>query len=227
MDKQARYFALGWATLFLGVPLLLYFIGDVPRRTLLKEIIGILTILAFFQMLAQLYATRCNSPLLHTLKAGAIVRFHKVAGYIATAFILAHPLLIVLPRYFEAGISPEEAFWTMITTPAPGVVTGIGAWCLLLLLAVTSLFQKRLPLGYAAWRRLHATLSIALIPVASWHVADLGRHADILLVMVIALLASGGMLLTMTSSISSTFLKEKCNILLTKKKSAACPGDLS
>ncbi|WP_136797542.1 ferric reductase-like transmembrane domain-containing protein [Desulfosediminicola ganghwensis] len=209
MEKHTTRPALQWCTLFIGIPLLFYLTGDFPRRSILKETISLLTLMAFFQLLGQLYTTRCNTRLVRDAGAPKLVRVHKIAGYIGIALILVHPLLIVVPRYFEAGIGPGEAFLTMVTTTTPGVLTGLASWGLMLALAVTSLFQKRIPLTYLSWRRLHASLSIAFIPAASWHVANLGRHASPAMTIMIVLMAAGGMLLTIKATVARRLLRVK------------------
>ena len=49
------YNRLAGILFFLALPLLFWALGDVPRRTFLKEIISILTIVAYFLMLGQFF----------------------------------------------------------------------------------------------------------------------------------------------------------------------------
>ena len=115
--------------------------------------------------------------MLSSFKMGNIVKIHKVIGYIFVSVLLIHPFLLVVPRYFEAGIDPLDAFLTIVTTwETPGVVMGILAWFLMVILGLTSLLRSRLPVGYKAWRILHGVLAIAFIVLSCWHVVDLGRH---------------------------------------------------
>lgn len=44
------------------------------------------------------------------------ISIHKWIGYIFIPILIVHPFFIVLPRFFEGGIEPVEAFWVMITT---------------------------------------------------------------------------------------------------------------
>ncbi len=188
---------------FIGLPLLFYATGDLPRRTVLKESISIVTILAFCLMLAQFFLTRTNRWMLSGSLMSTIISTHKVIGYTFICVLLAHPFLIVVPRYYESGVEPIEAFFTIITTfTSIGVVLGICAWALLLILGVTSLFRKVLPLPYKTWRILHGILSALFIALASWHAIDLGRHTDSLLSSYVVITVVIGILLLLKTYIS-------------------------
>lgn len=169
---------------FVGVPLLLYTIGDAPRRTLLKEVISVGTLLAFAAMLGQFFMARSNTWLLSVFKPPQIQKVHKYIAYTAVGIILLHPLLIVLPRALEGGIKPLDALVTMITDFGNlGVVLGLIAWVLLLVLSVTAFFRKPLiphfKLRYRGWRYLHGGLAVTFTVLALWHAIALGRHTDI------------------------------------------------
>jgi len=113
---------------------------------------------------------------------------------------LVHPFFIVIPRFFEAGVEPVEAFITLITTyDSTGVVLGIIAWFLMLIIGLTSFFRKKLSLSYINWRLLHGILSIVFIIIASWHAIDLGRHIDLPISIFIILLAGVGVLLLLNT----------------------------
>ena len=108
---------------FIGLPLMFYAIGDAPRRTVLKEAISIATLLAFASMLGQFFMVRSNTWLLSVFKPPQIQKGHKYIAHTAVALILAHPVLIVLPRNLEGGVRPWDAFVTMITT-----FESLGVW---------------------------------------------------------------------------------------------------
>jgi hypothetical protein len=76
------------------------------------------------------------------------MNYHKIIGYTFAIALLVHPVLLVVPRFLEAGVGPGEAFITILTTfTSQGVVVGIIAWCLLLVLAITSFIRRKLPMG--------------------------------------------------------------------------------
>lgn len=165
---------------FLALPLLFWALGDTPRRSFLKEIISILTILAYFLMLGQFFLSRGNKKVLKPHKMGKVVNLHKWIGYIFVSILLVHPFLIVVPRFFEAGIAPADAFTTLISTwDSQGLILGMVAWGLMLILGITSIFRNSLGMKYTTWRVFHGLLSIAFISLATWHAMDLGRHTDL------------------------------------------------
>lgn len=179
-------------SLFLILPLLIWATGNFPERSLLKESLSLITILAFCQMMGQFFWARTSRLVQADIKMGRVVKYHKVIGYIFVAIMLFHPIYIIIPRFFEAGISPLDAFITIITTVRQGVVLGIIAWCLMLLLGVTSYFRESLPFKYKTWRMLHALMGIAFMVMAAWHVIDLGRHTNIAMAIYISVLAGSG-----------------------------------
>ena len=183
------------AILFIGMPLLFWTSGDFARRSVLKESLSILIILAFFLMLGQFFLTRGSRSTMENFRFGKIIKIHKYIGYIVVLIVLAHPFLIVLPRYFEAGVDPVDAFLTIISTfNSPGIVLGMVAWCLLLLLGLTALLRNRLGMEYRVWRWLHGVLSAAFIILGTWHAIDLGRHTDNAMSIYMIIVAAAGLL---------------------------------
>jgi len=184
MKIGAKSYALVAAVaVFIGLPLLLYSLGDAPRRSMMKEALSILTLLAFSLLLGQFFLARSNETILSLFKPRQIRAVHKVIAYGAVGVMLFHPFLIVLPRCYEAGVKPWDAFVTMITTfESLGVLLGLGAWVLLLLLAVTSFFRilliQRFNIKFPAWRYFHVGLAVVFVTLAIWHAIDLGRHTD-------------------------------------------------
>ncbi|MGB3210018.1 MAG: ferric reductase-like transmembrane domain-containing protein [Desulforhopalus sp.] len=197
MKRQTHPFGLVPAfMLFIGLPLFFYAIGDFPRRSLLKESISVLTILGFCLMLMQFFLVRSNKNLLGGYKMGKVIKVHKFIGYILISILLLHPFLLVVPRFFEAGVDPVDGFITILSTYDNfGVVSGMVAWCMMLVLLITASFRGKIQLVYSTWRLVHGLLSIAFIVFASWHAIDLGRHTNRIFSAYILILATSGMLL--------------------------------
>ena len=192
--------------MFIALPLICLALGDFPRRTFLKEAISILTILAFFLMLGQFYLTRGNTAILIKIKMSKILKVHKFIGYVFIPVLLLHPFLIVLPRFFESGVSPMDAFITLITTfNCTGIILGMFAWALMLTIGLTSLLRNKLPLSYKAWRVVHGVLSVLFISLASWHVTNMGRHMDTAMSVLVIILAGIAVLLIL----KTYFLKQR------------------
>lgn len=181
---------------FVVVPLVYLILGNFSERSLLKDIISFVTIIAFFMMVAQFFLVRSNKVMLTGYKMGKIIKGHKVIGYIFITILFVHPFFIVVPRFFESGVDPLDAFKTIITTyEVKGLLLGVIAWFLMILLGLTSLFRSRLPMKYTTWRVFHGILSILFILLASLHVIGLGRHSDKMVTFYIVFLVIGGLFL--------------------------------
>ncbi len=191
---------------FIGVPLLIWATGNFPKRSLLKESLSIITILAFCQMMGQFFGARTSRYVMTDLKMSKVVKYHKIIGYTFVLTLFFHPFYLVLPRFFESGVSPVDAFITIITTLNQGVVLGIIAWSLMLVLGITAFARKKLPMKYKTWRIFHGILGMLFISVAAWHVIDLGRYSNLAMSIFISMLAAGGILLLLKTY---TFKKSK------------------
>ena len=201
MEKQIKTYNIILAiAVFIGLPILFWALGDFPQRSNLNEAISIITLLSFSLMIGQFFLARSNKQILKAHKMSMIVKYHKYIGYIFISILLVHPFLIVIPRYFEAGVEPIDAFITIITSfNSTGIIFGIIAWGCMLLLGLTSFFRNHLGLTYKTWRVFHGISSIIFIGVALLHVIDLGRHSDTLFsIFFISLSAIGILLLLKT-----------------------------
>ncbi|MFH1215510.1 MAG: ferric reductase-like transmembrane domain-containing protein [Pseudomonadota bacterium] len=147
-------------------------------------------------MIGQFFWARTNRGVVQDLTMRNVIKYHKIIGYIFATALLIHPVLLVVPRFFESGVAPADAFFTIITTfTSQGVVLGIIAWCLMLTLGVTSLARKKLPMKYTTWRFFHGILAMLFIFFATWHVIDLGRHTSPAMAAFIIILSTAGVLL--------------------------------
>ena len=215
MDNRIKtYNRIAAIALFIALPGLIYTLGDFPRRTLIKEAISLLTIFAFFIMLMQFFLSRTNRTILHGHKMVKVVKWHKVLGYVFVSILLLHPLLIVLPRYYEAGISLNDAFTELLSHFShQGLFLGLTAWILMIIIGLTSFFRNNLPFTYKTWRVIHGYLSIAFILIASLHVLDMGRHINKPMAWLIIILSiSGVAMLLKTYIFKSVPQKNNTNV---------------
>ena len=196
---------------FTGTPLLIWSLGDFSERSLLKTSLAVITILAFCQMIDQFFWTRTNRYAVKNLKMNKLIKYHKIIGYTFVITLLLHPVLLIVPRFFESGVAPVDAFITIITTFNQGVVLGIIAWCLMLTLGITSLAPKKLPMKYKTWRIFHSTLAMMFISIAAWHVIDLGRHSSHAMSIFISILTAGG-ILHLLKAYTSTLSKKTSEV---------------
>ena len=212
---------------FLTLPALIYSTGDTaPTRTILKDSISILTIIAFFQMLGQFYLARSIKYPIAGHVQKEIFGLHILLGCLCTTLLLVHPLLIVLPHYFESGISPLQAFMIIITTGSPGVLTGLAAWLLLLTIFISSLLRNRIPLRYRDWRRLHGLMSSAFIVLGGWHAIYLGRHMNRPLSAYIIVLFAAGLFSLMQKYISEQLKERERKRWVLPEKSTPYQGEV-
>ena len=201
-EYHQRNYLIQATTIFIGLPLFLWALGDFPRRTVLKEFFSILFILAFCQMIGLFFLSRGNKSAVKSFRMNTVVKYHKFIGYLCVGMFLIHPFLLVVPRYFESGVSPIEAFITIITTfDSRGIVLGIIAWCLMLILGILSLIRNRLPIKYTSWRFFHGILAMVILAVVTFHVIDLGRHADLAISIYFIILAVSSELLLLKTYI--------------------------
>lgn len=185
---------------FVALPLMLYAMGDFPHRSLFKEGLSVATILAFMLVLGQFFLARSNATLLSLFNPRKIQQLHKYIAYFALSILLLHPVLIVLPRYFEAGVKPFDALILMLTSfDKLGVVLGMIAWVLMLVLGASAMFRmvliKRFSIKYRNWRYFHGGLSLGFVGLATWHSIELGRHTNAPMAVLMIVLAMIGALL--------------------------------
>lgn len=188
-----KYHLIGAVLVFVVLPVMFLNLGDFPKRSFLKESLSMLTVLAFSLILGQFFLVRSNQHFTRVFKFSRVLSLHKLIGYSVVAIFLVHPFLIVLPRFYESGVSPFDALITILTTfESMGIVLGLISWSLMLLIGATSLFRDRLDMSYKTWKLFHGILSILFIATASWHAIELGRHTDKIISIFIILLATVG-----------------------------------
>ena len=196
--------------IFVIIPLFILSLQTLPPRTLLKESTSVLVIVGFFFLLGQFYLNRSNKVFIKIYKMVKIIKFHKIIGYLVIAIFFIHPFLIVLPRFFEAGVDPIYAFWLMITDfKSLGIIFGLIAWCVMIALLLTSFYKDKLNMTYSKWRLLHIVLSVVFISTALWHVIDLGRHMNEIMILFIFLLVCIAVYQLRKLYFSKNYKKEK------------------
>ena len=196
--------------IFVIIPLFILSLQTLPPRTLLKESTSVLVIVGFFFLLGQFYLNRSNKFFVKIYKMFKIIKLHKIIGYLVIAIFFIHPFLIVLPRFFEAGVDPIYAFWLMITDfKSLGIIFGLIAWCVMIALFLTSFYKDKLNMTYSKWRLLHIVLSLVFISAALWHVIDLGRHMNEIMILFIFLLVCIAVYQLRKLYFSKNYKKEK------------------
>lgn len=165
---------------FIGVPFLIFVLGDFPRRNALSETISLITILGFSLLISQFFYSRINKRLVKKIRMVHVLRIHKFIGYAFISILLLHPFFIIVPKFFDNAVTPVEAFFKLITTfDSLGIMLGLIAYAVMLILLVTAFFRFKLHLKYKAWRNFHGYLTLLFVITATWHVITLGRHSNI------------------------------------------------
>ena len=176
-------------TILIGLPIIFFILGNLPQRTILKNSISIITIISFFILFGQFFLSKINESIKDIFNYAKVVKVHKRIGYVVLPILIIHPILVVVPRFFEVGASPSESFIKMITTlDSLGVILGIIAWILMLSLGLTSMFRNKLNISYKTWKVFHGVLSLFFIIFASWHAIEIGRHMNLAMSILIILL---------------------------------------
>lgn len=179
LDLLKKYNYISFVVVFIALPILLFCLGDFPPRSVLKNSISIVTLLAFSLILGQFFLSRTNNFTKNIHNFKNVLSLHKIIGYFAVTLFFFHPFLLVLPRYFEVGPNPIDSFIQIVTNfESLGIILGLIAWALMLLIGITALLRKKLSISYKKWRVFHGLVSLIFIIVATWHSVDLGRHTN-------------------------------------------------
>lgn len=103
----------------------------------------------------------------------ALVHFHRYVGVAGTAFIFAHPVLLIVlvdPTYIER-VNPFTAPWA-------GRFGTLAVVCLLVVIA-TSVWRLKLRISYEVWQALHLVLSTVAVVAALVHVQLIHHYVDL------------------------------------------------
>lgn len=197
MNKNSKsIYILIALSIFIITPYVIFIFQNLPQRTILKEAISFLVILAFSLVLGQFFLTRINRVFIKVFKMIKVLKLHKIIGYLVIGIFLIHPFLIVLPRYFEAGVDPMDALIMIITNfNSMGIIFGLIAWTFMVILLISSFLRNNLTLTYISWRKLHAILAVVFVIFSLLHILDLGRHSNEFMAVFMILLALVGVLL--------------------------------
>jgi len=99
----------------------------------------------------------------------AVVQFHRQISPVMTAFILAHPLLLLARNANVLGL------FNPVTAPWRARFAVISTVCLLVVV-LTSVWRRRLRIRYEVWQGLHTVLATASVLFALAHIALVGRY---------------------------------------------------
>ncbi len=100
-----------------------------------------------------------------------MLQFHRQAGLVATCFILAHPIILLIA---------EPAFLQFLNPsiyPARAVVLSIASVAIIAIV-VTTVWRKTFGIPYEWWRTAHGSLALLIVMVGLIHVMLVGHYID-------------------------------------------------
>lgn len=163
-----------WLGLYLAVttvPLIFASLGPPTGRGFVTELAIALGFVGLAMMGTQFALVPRFPAVAAPFGEDAVVQFHRQVSYVATAFILAHPALLLLGKAHSIVLlNPMQAPWRARFALAATL-------CLLVVMA-TSIWRRRLGLTYEMWQLLHALLATAAVVLALAHIALVGHYVD-------------------------------------------------
>ena len=94
-----------------------------------------------------------------------LVRLHRALGLLATALLLAHPLLLI-PDFGTRLLTRLNTHWYFWLARI--------ALATLLLHVAAALLRRGIPLQYQTWRRIHALFALAILTLGTLHSLAVG-----------------------------------------------------
>ncbi len=166
---------LGIYIVIVVAPLAIAAAGDVPPgRGLWLEFAVALGFVGLAMMWLQFALTARFKWIAPTFGLDTLMQFHRQAGLVAFAFILAHPLILFLvdTQYLDY-LHPFLGFDEFLRAGALWAVMGA-----LVILIGSTLWRTNFGIPYEWWRTAHAVLAFFIIFVGLVHVLRVGFYVD-------------------------------------------------
>lgn len=176
MNKQraatylvAYLVALLWPLVFIAI---VHADGDMSFLTAFANSVGFVAMNA---LALQVIVPSRVKGFTEALGVPRLIRFHRLMGYVAFAFVFVHVAVLVIDQ-------PEVVELFDVRDAPVRAQAGVGALAALVALLFTTWRPVQRRLGYEGWRFLHITLSITLLAGSFTHVvlvAQFSGHAGI------------------------------------------------
>jgi predicted ferric reductase len=143
-----------------------------PRRPFLVELSVALGYVGLSMMVLQFTLVSRIKWLAAPFGIDILQRFHRQVSFVALAFILAHPALLLvqsIPTYlplFDLRTAPWRARFAVASVVA------------LLLVVFVSLWRRKLRLSYEVWKVTHGVLSVSVLGLALAHIVGVNRFTS-------------------------------------------------
>lgn len=125
-------------------------------------LLGLALLLVQFALVSRL------RPVSRPFGSDALMQWHRGMGIAALVFVIVHPLL-----------APEVTWraWNPFGGPAGPQAGAIAFWATAAIV-VSSMWRRRLRLGYEVWRAAHLLLALLVAAAAFWHALAMGPYSS-------------------------------------------------
>ncbi len=193
-DFARRFTIIAALAVFVGLPLLIYALGDTPRRSVLKESISLLTLLALFDDARPVLSRAQQRRIVESVRAAADPdrsQGHRLHGSWRDP---APPLPGRATAPFRSGgkamgcLRHDAERFRSPGNPARSrrLVSAAGA-------ERDRVFPKATDQAgshrYRGWRHFHGAMAVTFTVLALWHAVELGRHTGVAMSALIIALA--------------------------------------
>jgi predicted ferric reductase len=161
--------------LLCALPLVLAALQGHPTRNVFRELSSGLVMVGYVMTLLQFLSSGRFEWLSGQIGIDRTMRFHQVASWVISGFIIAHPLLYVIPRLSSGMMETLAALSRMFISPS--LLSGVIAWFLMILLVPIAIFRDRLPFRYELWRLSHGLIAIAIALFGTHHTLRVGTYS--------------------------------------------------
>lgn len=164
-----------WALGYLGltlVPLGVILLGPMtPRRGFWIEFAVALGFIGLAMMGLQSILTARLSAVSAAFGQDTLLQFHRQAGIVAFALILAHPVILLTSTpafrsFLDPGVNLPRAFALSFVIAA------------LVVLIITSLWRQPLGIAYEWWRLGHGALATVVLMIGMIHIVQVHHYLD-------------------------------------------------
>jgi predicted ferric reductase len=141
---------------------------ETPRSVLVEASIAT-GLLALPLMVFQFALVSRLGPASRPFGSDALMQFHAQMGLVALAAVVLHPLLLLIHGVPFSALNPFAG---------PRLLqTGAVALWATVFIVVTSVFRRRLRLGYEAWQLLHLLFAVILTAAMVVHILEARGYA--------------------------------------------------
>lgn len=172
---KSFFYGAFWISVYLAVstaPLLILFIGEVPPgRGFWREFSVGLGFMGLSMIGWQFFLTGRFNRITAPYGIDVVYHFHRLVSLTAFAFILLHPVIIVISSPASlVFLNPFASPWWM--------TVGVGGLLAFAVIIVTSLYRIKLGLIYEHWRAIHSVAAVIAVALSIAHIVGVSYYAQ-------------------------------------------------